>query len=411
MTARLLNYGFSGRFQFEMETDRVVAAHTAPTPLEHARDKIAAALSQPIEYPPLEQCVVPGDQIVLVLERHTPCSAELIAEVWAALERRGAAPADVTILQPGDFRGRSPRDPRAALPESVRDAIHWIVHDPTVSSDCIYMASTASGERVYLSRRAVDADVVISIGALAFDPILGYRGTHSVLYPGLSDVDAIRKAQGQGHDELTADESRPLRQIVEEVGWLLGAQFSLQVIPADGAGIAEVIAGQADAVLKHGRRRLRETWRMDVAERPELVVAAVPADATGQTWAQIAAALDATRRIVARDGRVLLLTELEELPSDGIKLISECRAPRDALQPLKTAAPPDLMCAMQLAQAIDWTNVYLLSRLPSQLVEDLFMIPLADEDEARRLIDGDEPCAIIAGAQHTAVRLRDRQTA
>jgi nickel-dependent lactate racemase len=407
MTAHVLNYGFAGRFQFEMDPDRVVAALPAPVPVEHPRERIAAALAQPVEYPPLEQCVVPGDRIVLALERHTPCSADLIAEMWAALERRGVAPADVTILQPGDFRGRTPADPRVALPESVRSHIQWIVHDPTVSSDCTYMASTASGERVYLSRRLVDADVVISIGTLAFDPVLGYRGTYSVLYPGLSDVDAIRKAQGQGHDELTPDESRPLRQIVEEVGWLLGAQFTVQVIPSAGAAIAEVIAGQADSVLKRGRRRLRELWRLDVPQRPELVIAAVPADAEGHTWGQIASALDAARRIVARDGRVLLLTELEEQPSDGIKLISECRAPRDALQPLKAAAPPDLMSATQLAQGIDWTNVYLLSRLPSQLVEDLFMIPLASEDEARRLIEGDEPCAIISGAQHASVRLRD----
>jgi nickel-dependent lactate racemase len=407
MADRELNYGFAGRFQFEMEPERVVAAHPAPAPLERPRDSIAAALAKPVEYPPLEQCTIPGDRVVLVLERHAPCSAELIAEIWAALERRGAAPADVTILHPGDFRGRSPSDPRGLLAESVRHEIQWVVHDPTVSSDCHYLASTASGERVYLARRLLDADVVISIGTLAFDPVLGYRGTHSVLYPGLSDVDAIRKAQGQGHDELTPDESRPLRQIVEEVGWLLGAQFTVQVIPSAGAGIAEVIAGQADAVLKRGRRRLREIWRMDVAERPELVIAGIPADAAGHTWGQLAAALEAARRIVARDGRVLLLTELEEQPSDGIKLIAECRAPRDALPMLKTAAPPDLMSATQLALGIDWTNVYLLSRLPSQLVEDLFMIPLADENEARRLIEGNEPCAIIAGAQHTSVRLRD----
>ena len=148
------------------------------------------------------------------------------------------------------------------------------------------------------------------------------------------------KRLGQGHDELTPDDPRPMRQVVDEIAWLLGVQFTVQVIPSAGAGIAEVIAGQADAVLDRGRRRLAECWRMDVPRRPELVIASVDADAAGHTWVQIAAALDAARRMVARDGRVLLLTELAELPSDGIRLIAECRAPRDALQPLRTAAPP-----------------------------------------------------------------------
>src|SRR5690606_19856544 len=110
------------------------------------------------------------------------------------------------------------------------------------------------------------------------------------------------KAQGQGHDELTPDEVRPLRQLVEEIAWLIGAQFSVQVIPSSGAGIAEVIAGQADAVLELGRQHINDAWRIDVPERPELVIVAVEADAAGHTWTQIAAALDTARRIVARDG-------------------------------------------------------------------------------------------------------------
>lgn len=120
MTDQVLNYGFTGRFQFQLEPGRVLAAHPAPTPLKQPRAQIAAALTQPLEYPPLDQCVIPGDRIVLVLERHVPCAVELIAEVWAALERRGVQPADVTILHPGDYRGRSPLDPRNALPDAVR---------------------------------------------------------------------------------------------------------------------------------------------------------------------------------------------------------------------------------------------------------------------------------------------------
>lgn len=406
MSVHALNYGFTGRFRFDMPAERVVVDHRAPPPLPDPGTAIAAALKDPLQYPPLEQSLIPDDRIVLVLDRNTCCAEELIAEVWSVLDRRNVAPERVSILQPADFRGQSPADPRRLLPQSVREVVRWIVHDPTVTSSCSYLASTASGDRLYLSRELLDADVVVSIGSLGFDPVLGYRGTSSAFYPGLSDVDAVRKAQGQGHDELTPDEPRPLRQLVEEVAWLVGSQFTLQVVPSAGPEIAEVLAGQADVVLEQGRQRINKAWRIDVAQRPELVIAAVEADAAGHSWNQVAAALDTARRIVARDGRVLLLTELEEEPSDGIRLIMDARAPRDVLQQLRAAAPPDLISATQVAQALDWTNVYLMSRLDPQLVEDLFMIPLGDENEARRLIGGDESCAIVAGAQHAAVRLQ-----
>lgn len=405
MSARELNYGFEGQFRFKMKSDRIVVDHRAPLPLAEPRSAIAQSLANPLQYPPLEQSLIPDDRIVLVLDRNTSCAAELIAEVWKVLDRRDVAAERVTILQPGDFRGRSPADPRSLLPDSAREAVRWLVHDPTAASSCSYLASTSAGDRLYLSRELLDADVVVTIGSLGFDPVLGYRGTGSAFYPGLSDVDAVRKAQGLGHDELSPDDPRPLRQLIEEVAWLVGSQFSLQVIPSAGLGISNVIAGQSDAVLEQGRQHVNDAWRIDVAERPELVIASVEADAAGHTWTQIASALDTARRIVARDGRVLLLTELADQPSDGIKLIMDSRAPRDVLKPLRDAAPPDLVSASQVAQALDWTNVYLVSRLDPQLVEDLFMIPLEGENEARRLIDGDEACAIVAGAQHAAVRI------
>jgi nickel-dependent lactate racemase len=404
MTACHLSYGTGGRFDCEIESDRLVAFHRAPAPLADLRASIAQALQQPCDFPAFEQSVFPDDRMVLVVDRHTPCAAEVIAEVWKVLARRGVQPGDVTIVQPADFRGLPLPDPRSRLPEEAREDVRWHVHDPTRSSECAYLASTTSGERVYLSRQVVDADVVISIGSLQYDSLLGYRGTHSALYPGLSNADSIRKAHGQGHDELTPDDSRPLRQLVDEVAWLLGTQFSIQVVPGAGGEVSAVLAGLAEPVLDRGKELLDRSWRMNVAQRPELVLVSVEADAAGHGWEQLAAALDIARQVVVRDGRAVVLTELAEQPSDGIRLIQEARAPRDALQPIRAASPPDLIAATRLAKALDWMNVYLLSNLDPQVVEDLCMIPLAGVDEVRRLIRGNESCAVIAGAQHVSVR-------
>lgn len=399
-----LSYGRLGRFDCEIESDRLVAFHRPPAALADLRGSIAHALEEPCDFPAFEQSVFPDDRMVLVVDRYTPCAAEVIAEIWEVLARRGVRPQDVTIVQPADFKGVPLPDPRSRLPEQAQADVQWHVHDPTRSSECAYLASTTSGERIYLSRQVVDADVVISIGPLEYDSLLGYRGTHSALYPGLSNADSIRKAHGQGHDELTPDDPRPLRQLVDEVAWLLGTQFSIQVVPGAGGGVSAVLAGLAEPVLDRGKDLLGRSWRVDVAERPELVLLSVEADAAGHSWEQLAAALDIARQVVVRDGRAVVLTELSELPSDGIRLIQESRAPRDALQPIRAASPPDLIAATRLAKALDWMNVYLLSGLDPQVVEDLFMIPLSGPEEVRRLIQGNESCAVIAGAQHVSVR-------
>lgn len=399
-----LPFGRAGRFECDLEVERVLAAVEPPRPVQDVPRAVAEALESPLDFPPLTKAVVEGDRVAIVLDRDTPEGEELVAGLWNVLSACGVKAEDVLIIQPADVRGHAQRDPRRELPEDVQSLVRWKLHDPVDETGCGYLATSAAGERVYLTRDLLEADLVLCVGPISFDATLGYRGTQSALYPGLSNAETIRKTLGAAHSELEPDDPRPLRELADEVGWLLGVQFVVQVIPAAGGGIESVIAGLAEPVLAEGKRRLAEAWRVDVGARPELVVASVDADAGGHGWSQVAAALDTARRIVARDGRILLLTELAEEPSAGIEMIRDARTPREALKPVRERAQADREEALQVAQALDRANVYLLSKLPDDVVEGLFMVPVADVQEARRVIEGTEECAVVGSAQHAYVR-------
>lgn len=400
-----LHFGNEQTCRFEVGGGRLLARHEPPPSIADLDRALGETLRRPIDFPGLDRTVFPGDRVALVLDRETPGADRLLAGMLAIIGDCGVNLSDVTILQPADVSGRALTDPRVHLPAAVQKQVAWHVHDPTDPNACAYLAATASGQRLYLSRILTEADVAICVGPMSYDPLLGYRGTSSSIFPGLARVDDIRRAHGQAHEELTFDDSRPLRQAVDEAAWLLGLQFVIQVIPGMGGDVAAVLAGQIDSVLKQGKQALAEHWRLDVPTRPELVVASITADASGHGWSQVAAALEVCRRVVVQGGRVVLLTDIEEEPGEGVQLISDSQSPRDALQPIRSAAPPDLRAATQIAKALDWMNVYLLSRLDAGLVEDLYMLPLASAKEAQRVIEGDEPCVFIAEAHRVAARV------
>lgn len=396
-----LNYGRTRQFTCEVEPRRIIAAHTGPEPNPNLADDLAHAVAHPLDFPPLAQAVIPDDCVTLVLDRYTPHSATLVAAAWQVLEGRGVAPANVVILQPAAIADNHLADPRGELPEAVCAEVKWKVHDPTRRSNCAYLASTSSGERIYLAREVTDADVVISIGQTCYDPIIGFRGTNSVFYPGLSLSDALHRALGQGHIELGPDDDRPLRQMIDEIGWLLGTQFSIQVVPAAGGGAAHVVAGASDSVLRCCRELLADDWLIQLESRPDVVVAAVEADAQGHGWDQVGAALATSRNLVARDGKIVLLSELDADLGPGLEIIRQSAKPREALKPLRKEAPPDLVPATQLAAAADWANVYMLSLVDSDILEDLFIIPVENEAEVSRLLRSNETCVFLGTAQHT----------
>ena len=402
----VLSYGNDHRFECEIESDRLVAEHTAPRPNSQFKEELIAALRAPIDYPSIDQAVIPGDRITVALDRYTPGAAGLVAGIWEVLAPRGIEADKFTVIQPASRLESQLPDPRAELPDDVRSLARWTLHDPTRKDSCVYLASTASGERVYMARDVVDADFLITAGAIAFDPLIGYRGTNSVFYPGLSSADAMQKTQGQGHLELGPDESRPLRELIDEIGWLLGNPFAIQVIPAVTNGVSRVLAGVCDPVFAAGKKVLTKEWHVEVNERPDVVIAAIDHDSGQHAWEQLGAAVDVGRSLVARGGKIVILSDLEaELPQ-GLELIRSSENARDAIRPLRKQAPPDLVCATQLASAADWAHIYLLSGLADDVVDELFLTPVSNETEVRRLLNNESRCLFLEAAQfvHGSVR-------
>jgi nickel-dependent lactate racemase len=387
--------------------EQVLLHHVAPPALDGVHEHARARLRGPRDFPALTQAVLADDRIVIALDDHTPAAPALIRGCWDVLADR-LEPDNLLILQQATDGAADPADPRSELPDAVAGRVQLVRHNAHDSKNRAYLASSTAGERIYLARQLVEADFVICVGSIGYDPLLGFRGTNSALYPGLSTAEAIRKARGQGHDELSPDDSRILRQTIDEVGWLLGIQFALQVVPAAGTGVAHVLAGASDAVFAHGKQLLAELWEVAVGERAETVVVGIDDLGNGQGWPAVAAALHTARQLVVQNGRIVVLSQIDSSLTPGLEMIRDSRTPRDALQPLRLTTPDDVVAATQIAKAIDWANVYLQSCLEDDLVEDLFMIPWSDTAQSHRLVEASQSLTFIESAQHTYGRLKPR---
>ncbi len=405
-----LTFGRRGACQIQIPADNLKCQFHAPTPVKSISEDLAHGLESPLNYPSLRQAVVPGDQIVLVVDRQTPQAESLILGVWTKLEASGVSAEDVTILVPAALTPSGNPDLRRLLPAEVREKVALKTHDPTDEKSLGYLATTTGGERIYLNQDLLNADLPILIGGVGFDPVLGFRGGGSAIYPGLSSVDAIRKSIGQGHEELAPDDSRPLRQMIDEVTWMLGLQYAVQVVPAVGDGVSEIVVGQVDAAFQKACLQLTETWTLPKMARSDMVIVAIDQDAQGHSWFQLGAALDVARQLVSREGRIVALTELRSDLTPGIQLLREVRSPRDALKPLRDAQPIDMTPAAQIAKALDWAGVSLLSNLPGDLVEELGMLPLDQTEELQRLVESEDSIAVVQSGQHVFVRKQKAET-
>ena len=126
-----LEYGTGGCWCGDVSDARLLWQFRGPPALLDPSAAIAEVLSHPLDFPALKQALVADDKVTVVLDRHVPSAAEWVAALWSVCQSAGIAPQNLLILQPISLTSLRPADPRRLLPESVREAVVWKIHDPT----------------------------------------------------------------------------------------------------------------------------------------------------------------------------------------------------------------------------------------------------------------------------------------
>ncbi len=390
------------RLDLEVPDERLVADWHGPAgmEIEDARQRVKEALESPRQYPPLRQAVVPGDRVVVALDPEVAQVATVIRAVCEVLVHAGVEAEAITVLTPP---GPDPLvGPEVALPAGVVRT----VHDPDHRDGLAYLATTSQGRRIYLNRLLTDADVVVPIGRLGYDPVLGYRGPWSLLFPGLSDRATARSYRGTTSSEWP-DRDLPRLTLNEasEVSWLLGTQLHVGIL-AGTRGPADVIVGLESVVRADGARLLDKAWTFESTTPAELVVVGIGQPGVPSTLENLAQGLANATRLVQRGGKIVALSRAMGPIGPAFRRLIDLDDPRLAPATLRGhESDDDYTPAYQIAHALAWADVYLLSGLDSQLIEDSPMVPLTRPEEARRLVAACRSCLFLSQAECARARV------
>jgi nickel-dependent lactate racemase len=400
-----LRYGTDLSLSLELPPKALVAHCDAPRgePLLRVADAVDTALAEPLDFPPLAQAAVPGDKVVLALSEGVPQAPTVVARTIDVLLANGISARDITLLHTlADFEADAP-DPLEQLSAEVRRSIVSSIHDPTSRASLSYLAATAQGKPIYLNRAIHDADLVLSIGCLRLDESLGYHGINSNLFPTFSD-EANLKRYRCGKNWEGAQRDR-LRKEADQVSWLLGVQFTIQLVPGAGPDVLHVLAGGLEAVFRRGSALCTEAWSYGVPGRSDLVIATIEGDATQQTWDNVARALAAASQCVSEGGAIAICTDLALPFGPAMQRLIGAEDLDEVLDEIGKQRPGDALPATQLALAMQRGKVYLISRLAEDLVEDLGILPVTAE-QMSRLAARYDSSIVLANAHYALARPR-----
>lgn len=380
--------------------DSAVGTAAAPPP----DGALQRALNAPLELPPVNQCVVPGDRVVIVADPEAPQVVDAITEVHHRL--CSVPELSISILLPPEFGQPHLTHLAQEIGQALENAVPVEVYDAEDEQQRSYLASSAAGERIYLARQLVDADLVITISAAQPDPLVGTTGATALLYPRFSEPAIIADFRGRElrawQNAVTGHAAESASELIEEIGWLLGVQFSVSIVCGPDGKLENVFCGRADAAVRAAAEYLQRT-RPAIAEEAttDLVVMDVAAVNEVCSWRQFARAVTVGATLTGYHGRVVVVCDLEAPDGTAMTALSRTENPEDLEQPLMLEPPPDAFEALQLIRCCRDVRILLRSSLPDAFVEELGMIPISDADEVQRLIDHAESPRVLRSASGT----------
>lgn len=340
-------------------------------PPQPAVELLRAALERPIGIDaPLRRAVTPDDHVVVVIDESVPHVGELVGGVLEHLASGGVTAESVTLLVPPPS---GQQDWVTDLPDEFGD-VRIEVHDPDTPAKLAFLTTTKAGRRVYLNRTLVEAEVVVVLSGRRFDRRFGYAGAEVSVFPALSNAETRKEFAAKVDPDPAAD-----RQEAATIAWHLGSPFFVQVIEGWGDTVAAVVAGLAGATAD-GVRAQDARWRTSATAKADLVVVTVGGAGGRVTFDALAAAVATGRKVLARDGRLVLLT----------------------------AAAPDVGEAKAWRAAAKKAHLYVASGWPDDVVEDrLAATPLASVAELQRLVAAADRVIVIPDAHKTKLRVAE----
>lgn len=376
-----------GRETWRLEVRPEVLVGKSPQPFgspASTRQMMREALNQPagVDFP-VHRAFTPDDRVAVVLDSKLPQLGELIAGLLDHLEDAGIPSSAVTLVCPPD----TPDEWVDELPDELAELVIEN-HNPADENKHAYLATTRAGRRVYLNRTVVESEAVIVLGLQGYKATGEHLVVQEALFPNLSNDETRSGISPKSNGQAPPVKPLPIpKEESAEIAWLLGTPIFVHVIAGSDNQIAEIVVtlgpGQGEAEIRQDSH-----WRQSISQTADLVIATVTGSPGKTRFTNIANAAATAARVLASDGRLLILTEAApELP-EAMEIFRQELSPDEALETLKKyQSAIETTELEQWAEAARTASLFIASGWPDELTEELYATPIHSQSEAQRLVD------------------------
>ncbi|HEV8138175.1 MAG TPA: nickel-dependent lactate racemase [Pyrinomonadaceae bacterium] len=316
-----LGYGHDSiDFEYDPARFEVLTTHRDSTPLSDP--EIGAALDDPIESPPLEELIEPGDSVLIVASDATRAtgSAQVVNLMVRRLIQNGIAPADIAIIfATGIHRAVREEEKAELLTPFIAQRIRTIDHDAYDAANLIEIGTMADGTSIEVNRVLKDFSKVIATGGVGFHYFAGFTGGRKSICPGLASARTIKathmlaldferggRRAGVGTGLLKGN---AVSEECERVAALINPTFAINSIVDDKGRVEQVFAGHWRTAHERACEVYATAHSTAISEKREVVIVSCGGLPYDLNLIQAHKALDMAAHACVDGGTIIWLAE------------------------------------------------------------------------------------------------------
>lgn len=274
-----------------------------------------------------------------------------------------------------------PDEYQLILPESIMRRFAIEAHNCDDEDNLCEIGTTKYGTPVVVNKRFYHHDLKIVVGDIELHHFAGYSGGVKSGAIGMSSrvtINSNHKLLLDPGSRMGEYDQNPLRQDIEEIGRMIGINYSLNAVLNENKDILDVFFGDPVAVMQKGIEVVKDISRVDVVDKYDLVIASAGGYPKDINLYQAQKAMTHASFFCKPEGSIMLFAECcEGVGSDGYlefmwdvstieQVITKFTQQGFSVGPHK---------ALQIARILMHHDVFLHSTLPDDLVSKLFLRP------------------------------------
>lgn len=355
-------------------------------PLKAVKD----SLQNPINSSSIAELVneeLPDKVVIIVndVSRQTPYEY-LLPPMLEELHKVGVEQQDITfVIATGIHEPNTKEQNLDIFGEKLLTKYRFISHNP--DGNLVNLGKLSSGNRLYLNREVVEADLLITIGVILPHYFAGFSGGRKSILPGVAGRESIEYNHSHMVDligNLPPIEENQISQEMLEAAEEVGVDFILNVVTNSSKEIVEVVAGDYKQAWQQGVNTSAEMYHVPLKEKVDVAVVSAGGYPKDINLYQAQKALNNADYATQEGGTIILAAECrgglgEDTFADWL---SSSKEPEDNLHWIKDKFVLGGHKAFAISKVAMNKDIILISDFSEETTEQLFANKASSISEA-----------------------------